>query len=116
MEKVEAVEELEERLRRLMTKSNVVLFMKGSPDEPRCGFSRKISGLLRDNKIEFTHFDILTDESVRQGESISSRLLVFRGLMVPHIRSKETQRLAYVPTTYSKRRLRWGAGYRPRDG
>ena len=89
MEKVEAVEELEERLRRLMTKSNVVLFMKGSPDEPRCGFSRKISGLLRDNKIEFTHFDILTDESVRQGESISSRL-VFFGLMMPHIRSKET--------------------------
>jgi len=67
VEKVETPEELEERLRRLMTQSNVVLFMKGSPDEPRCGFSRKICGLLRDNKIEFSHFDILTDESVRQG-------------------------------------------------
>jgi glutaredoxin-related protein len=81
VEKVETPEELEERLRRLMTQSNVVLFMKGSPDEPRCGFSRKICGLLRDNKIEFSHFDILTDESVRQGESVSLRLLVFRGLM-----------------------------------
>jgi hypothetical protein len=88
--KVETPEELEERLRRLMTQSNVVLFMKGSPDEPRCGFSRKICGLLRDNKIEFSHFDILTDESVRQGESVSLRLLVFRGLMMSHIRSKET--------------------------
>jgi glutaredoxin-related protein len=58
----------EERLRRLMNQSTVVLFMKGSPDAPRCGFSRKICGLLRDNKISFSHFDILTDESVRQGE------------------------------------------------
>jgi glutaredoxin-related protein len=45
--------------------------MKGSPDVPRCGFSRKICGLLRDQKIEFSHFDILTDESVRQGEHLS---------------------------------------------
>lgn len=90
VEKVETPEKLEERLRRLMTRSNVVLFMKGSPDEPRCGFSRKICGLLRDNNIEFSHFDILTDESVRQGESVSSRLLVLRGLKMPHIRSKET--------------------------
>jgi glutaredoxin-related protein len=90
VEKVEMPEELEVRLRRLMTQSNVVLFMKGSPDEPRCGFSRKICNLLRDNKIEFSHFDILTDEFVRQGESVSVRLPVFCGLTVPHIRSKET--------------------------
>jgi hypothetical protein len=116
VEKVETPEELEGRLRRLMTQSIVVLFMKGSPDEPRCGFSRKICGLLRDNKIEFSHFDILTDESVRQGEFVSIRPHISRGLMMPHIRSKETQRLAYVPTAYCKRRLCWGAGYRPRDG
>jgi hypothetical protein len=58
----------EEHLRGLMNQSTVVLFMKGSPDTPRCGFSRKICGLLQDNKIQFSHFDILTDESVRQGE------------------------------------------------
>ncbi|KAH9991719.1 glutaredoxin [Russula vinacea] len=64
---VETPEELETRLRRLMNQSKVVLFMKGSPDQPRCGFSRKISVLLRDKDIDFSHFDILTDESVRQG-------------------------------------------------
>ncbi|KAH9070815.1 glutaredoxin [Lactarius deliciosus] len=63
----ETPEELERRLRGLMNRSNVVLFMKGTPDVPRCGFSRKICGLLHDRKIEFEHFDILTDESVRQG-------------------------------------------------
>lgn len=63
----ETPEELNARLRGLMNQSNVVLFMKGSPDEPRCGFSRKICGLLKDQGVEFSHFDILTDESVRQG-------------------------------------------------
>ena len=51
-----------------MNQSKVVLFMKGSPEAPSCGFSRKICGLLQEQKIEFSHFDILTDESVRQGE------------------------------------------------
>jgi glutaredoxin-related protein len=50
-----------------MNQSKVVLFMKGSPQEPRCGFSRKIVGLLKDKGVEYKHFDILTDESVRQG-------------------------------------------------
>ncbi|KAL9714541.1 glutaredoxin [Leucoagaricus gongylophorus] len=62
-----STEELEKRLRTLMNQSRVVLFMKGSPDAPRCGFSRKIVGILQDREIRFTHFDILTDEGVRQG-------------------------------------------------
>lgn len=66
-EKVESQEELDARMRNLMTQSDVVLFMKGSPNAPRCGFSKKIAGLLKDQKIEFSHFDILTDENVRQG-------------------------------------------------
>ncbi|KIM53005.1 hypothetical protein SCLCIDRAFT_139924 [Scleroderma citrinum Foug A] len=63
----ETKEELNARIRELLNQSKVVLFMKGSPDAPRCGFSRKIVALLRDEKVEFTHFDILTDEDVRQG-------------------------------------------------
>ncbi|KAK0222927.1 glutaredoxin [Armillaria nabsnona] len=63
----ETAEELEKRMRGLMTQSKVVLFMKGSPDAPRCGFSRRITGLLKDQNVEYTHFDILSDEDVRQG-------------------------------------------------
>jgi Glutaredoxin len=75
-ERSETPEELENRLRGLMNQSSVVLFMKGSPDVPRCGFSRKICDLLREKKIEFSSFDILTDESVRQGEIVSHRKLL----------------------------------------
>lgn len=63
----ETQDQLNERLHKLMNQSTVVLFMKGTPEVPRCGFSRKISALLKDKGVEFTHFDILSDESVRQG-------------------------------------------------
>lgn len=37
----------------------VMLFMKGSPDAPRCGFSRKVVDALRAQAIPFGSFDIL---------------------------------------------------------
>jgi len=59
---------LNKRLKELIEGSDVMLFMKGSPDEPRCGFSRKIVELLRGEGIEnMGHFDILGDNDVRQG-------------------------------------------------
>ncbi|CAG7849195.1 Monothiol glutaredoxin-4 [Serendipita indica DSM 11827] len=63
----ETQEELEARMRKIMDSDKVVLFMKGSPDAPRCGFSRQTVAILREHKVPFTHFDILQDEAVRQG-------------------------------------------------
>lgn len=53
-----------------MEMNKVVLFMKGAPDAPRCGFSRQTVALLREQGVPFSHFDILTDETVRNGESL----------------------------------------------
>ena len=58
---------LDDRLRALTHQAPVVLFMKGNPDEPRCGFSRQAIELLRGAKVQFSTFDILKDEEVRQG-------------------------------------------------
>jgi len=66
-DKQETEEELNERLKKLMTQDKVVLFMKGVPDAPRCGFSRQTVAVLKEQGVPFAHFDILTDESVRQG-------------------------------------------------
>ena len=44
-----------------------MLFMKGNPSAPKCGFSRQTVGLLREKGVEFAWFDILSDEEVRQG-------------------------------------------------
>jgi len=66
-EKEETEEELVQRMKGIMNQSKVVLFMKGSPDAPRCGFSRQTVEVFNEQKVEFTHFDILQDEAVRQG-------------------------------------------------
>lgn len=60
-------EDLESRLKRLTHAAEVMLFMKGTPEEPKCGFSRQIIQILKDNNIRFSSFNILQDEEVRQG-------------------------------------------------
>ena len=62
-----AAEPLDARLKRLTTQTPVVLFMKGTRDEPRCGFSRKVVDAVRATGVPFGTFDILSDEDVRQG-------------------------------------------------
>lgn len=44
-----------------------MLFMKGTPDEARCGFSRKAIEILKKHNVKFGSFDILTDNDVREG-------------------------------------------------
>jgi len=58
---------LDERLKSLINSKPCMLFMKGSPDEPRCGFSKQIIQIFRENNIQFGSFDILNDNDVRQG-------------------------------------------------
>lgn len=58
---------LKARLDTLVHSAPVMLFMKGSPEEPRCGFSAKVVEALRQAGIDFKHFDILSDDAVRQG-------------------------------------------------
>nr|DBA15000.1 TPA: hypothetical protein GDO54_004267 [Pyxicephalus adspersus] len=60
-------EDLKVRLKKLINVAPCMLFMKGSPQEPRCGFSRQIIGILNKHNIQFSSFDILSDEEVRQG-------------------------------------------------
>ena len=43
---VPATESLDDRLKKLVNKEPIMLFMKGSPDGPRCGFSRTTVELL----------------------------------------------------------------------
>jgi Grx4 family monothiol glutaredoxin len=60
-------EPLEDRLRKLIRRHSIMLFMKGLPSRPQCGFSREIVQILEDEKVAFDAFDILQDEEIRQG-------------------------------------------------
>ncbi|EEQ40701.1 Monothiol glutaredoxin-4 [Clavispora lusitaniae] len=63
----QAPEDLNERLQKLTSAAPVMLFMKGSPSAPQCGFSRQLVAILREHQVRFGFFDILKDDSVRQG-------------------------------------------------
>ena len=60
-------EELNKRLAELVKAAPVMLFMKGTPSTPQCGFSRTLVGLLREKGVRYGFFNILADEDVRQG-------------------------------------------------
>tara|TARA_B100000941_G_C28427864_1_gene512506 strand:- start:679 stop:1014 length:336 start_codon:yes stop_codon:yes gene_type:complete len=54
-------------------KSNdVCLFMKGTPDEPQCGFSMAVSNILKILEVKFTGVNVLEEQSIRDGIKIYS--------------------------------------------
>lgn len=55
------------RLKQLLKAAPVMLFMKGTPEEPKCGFSSTICKLLKEQNVLFNSFDILQDNDVREG-------------------------------------------------
>ncbi len=58
---------LRSRIESLLQTNRVVLFMKGQPGMPQCGFSAKASGLLEDLGVEFAHVNVLADQDIREG-------------------------------------------------
>jgi len=62
-----AQQALHRRLRSLVASSPIMLFQKGTPDTPKCGFSRQAVELLTAANVSFGYFNILEDDEVRQG-------------------------------------------------
>jgi monothiol glutaredoxin len=50
-----------------VAKNDVVLFMKGTPDQPRCGFSSLAVQILDHVGASFVGVDVLQDEALREG-------------------------------------------------
>lgn len=55
------------KLDELVQKDKVVVFMKGVPDSPRCGFSNAVIQVLRMHGAPYQAYDVLSDEELRQG-------------------------------------------------
>jgi monothiol glutaredoxin len=62
-----AMEDLNERIRKTLASHPVVLFMKGSPDFPQCGFSAQVAAALRACDAEFAAVNIFEDQEIREG-------------------------------------------------
>ena len=55
------------RIGEIVAKSDVLLFMKGTPLFPQCGFSSRAMAILNHCNVEFDSVDVLQDQEVRQG-------------------------------------------------
>ena len=71
-EKKEETNSLDEKLKQLVNRHRIMLFMKGVPSGPRCGFSRQIVEILDSFGVSYDAFNILEDEEVRRGLKVYS--------------------------------------------
>ena len=58
---------VQERIRQEITDTPVVLYMKGSPVFPQCGFSAAVVQILGHLGVKFKGIDVLADSQIRQG-------------------------------------------------
>lgn len=54
-----------ERVERLVRGADVVLLMKGTPEQPMCGFSANTVAILEEVGVPYVSFDVLSDDEVR---------------------------------------------------
>jgi monothiol glutaredoxin len=59
-------EEIRKFLEGAIAENKVMLFMKGTPDAPRCGFSMRTSGALNTLGVQYAAMDILPDPRIRE--------------------------------------------------
>lgn len=67
-----AQELLYARLKSLIESAKVMAFIKGTVDDPKCGFTKKLLTILKETSVPFSTFNILTDNSVREGLKVYS--------------------------------------------
>jgi monothiol glutaredoxin len=58
---------IKSRIETILGQHKVVLFMKGSPQFPMCGFSARAAAILHELGTEFHSIDVLSDPEIRQG-------------------------------------------------
>ncbi|NEX21122.1 Grx4 family monothiol glutaredoxin [Thiorhodococcus mannitoliphagus] len=55
-----------DKIRKQLEENPIVLYMKGTPSEPRCGFSAKAASALQSTGIEFAYVDVLAAPLIMQ--------------------------------------------------
>ena len=59
--------DISERIKSEINSQDVVLFMKGTPVMPQCGFSAAVVGVLSHIGVQFRGVNVLEDEQIREG-------------------------------------------------
>jgi len=59
-------EQIRDEIQRAISEERVMLFMKGTPDMPRCGFSARVAQILNATGVDYAAMDILPDPRIRE--------------------------------------------------
>ncbi|KAL1464343.1 hypothetical protein WDU94_003998 [Cyamophila willieti] len=59
--------EVQKSIDEMVKKSKVVIFMKGVPEAPKCGFSNAVVQILRMHDVPYDSHDVLKDDAIRNG-------------------------------------------------
>ena len=60
------------KIKNIINKNEVCLFMKGTPEVPQCGFSLAVSNVLKHLEVKFNGINVLDDPEIREGIKIYS--------------------------------------------
>jgi len=56
-----------DKIETLLSENKIVLFMKGQPEAPQCGFSARAIAILAELGAEYTSINVLDDPEIREG-------------------------------------------------
>ena len=59
--------DIDSEIKTIVDENDVVLFMKGTPNFPQCGFSATLANILGQLKVPYAGVNVLADPAVRQG-------------------------------------------------
>lgn len=58
--------DIEQKIKEQIESNDVLLYMKGTPDFPQCGFSAQTAQVLKQIGVPFSYFNILEDQELRE--------------------------------------------------
>ena len=59
--------EINKKIKEIISSKDIVLFMKGTPESPQCGFSMAVSNILKHLNVNFEGVNVLSSDELRQG-------------------------------------------------
>ncbi len=59
--------DINKKIKTIIDSNGIVLFMKGTPEAPQCGFSMAVSNILKYLKVKFKGINVLENDEMRQG-------------------------------------------------
>ena len=59
--------EINQKIKDIISSNDIVLFMKGTPDAPQCGFSMAVSNILKHLSVKYEGVNVLVSDELRQG-------------------------------------------------